>query len=576
MDVAVYCRISLDREGESESPERQEALCRQHVEARGWTVAEVFVDRDISAYKNVPRPALERLWKGIEDGRFGAVCVWKLDRLTRRFTDTGAILGRLETARAELVSVQESIDTATPMGKAIVGVLVAQAEQESRNTSQRVSAAWDALAAQGKPHPGGQRLYGYSREFEQIPEEVAITREVVTRLLDGQSLRSMADDLNGRHLPTSTGKSWSGHGLRQWLRSPALAGIRTHNGSQTRGTWYPIITTQQHEALLVVLGSVRPSGEPRAARWILTGLVRCGMCRERMYVLKGKHYGCQRRPENHGCGRVSISQQGLDAYVVEEVLSFLSAVDLRPTPGDLDPDALRRGVQEDDRRLKELNRARFVLGTISQEEWQPSRDELSARLDAGREALAAWERQQDGLLRPGNREDLDAWWEAATVEQRRGALAHTLVGIKIMPASRRGALFETRARRTVLELEDLDESLEAGRRHRHHTRMGSRMGRHDRRRAKCGGASRNATLSRRALNIPAPEEFDCLGYPSDQTVSGKPSRARTLGMSAVRAMLVRKSSSCTAVKPARSTSLFSLSTHSPAAAIRPWAVASTP
>lgn len=159
--------------------------------------------------------------------------------------------------------------------------------------------------------------------------------------------------------------------------------------------------------------------------------------------MKGKHYGCQRRPENQGCGRVSISQQGLDAYVVEEVLSFLSAVELRPTPGDLDPDALRRAVEEDDKRLKDLNRARFVLGTISQEEWQPARDELSARLDAGREALAAWERQQDGLLRPGSREDLDAWWEAATVEQRRGAMGHTLVRIKITPASRRGPLFDT-------------------------------------------------------------------------------------------------------------------------------------
>src|ERR1035441_2609226 len=160
--VAIYCRISQDRDERSESPERQEAMCRALIGSKGWIVAQVFTDRDTSAYKKVKRPGLDALWKGLESGRFDAVCVWKLDRLTRRFVDTGSVLSRLEQHGATLVSVVDNIDTSTPMGQAIVGVLIAQAETESLNTSTRVKAARDSEAAQGKLH-GGRRCFGYTK-----------------------------------------------------------------------------------------------------------------------------------------------------------------------------------------------------------------------------------------------------------------------------------------------------------------------------------------------------------------------------------------------------------------------------
>jgi DNA invertase Pin-like site-specific DNA recombinase len=79
----------MDRTGDAASPARQEAACRDIVAAKGWTVAEVFVDRDLSAYKRVPRPAYDELLCALRDRRIDAVTVFKLDRLTRRFTDTG-------------------------------------------------------------------------------------------------------------------------------------------------------------------------------------------------------------------------------------------------------------------------------------------------------------------------------------------------------------------------------------------------------------------------------------------------------------------------------------------------------
>ena len=136
MDVAIYCRISSDREMRSESPERQESLCRQLVEAKGWNVREVFVDRNLSAWnKRKALPALARMWEGLETGQFGAVCVLKMDRLLRRFSDLGGVLKRLQDVGAELLSVTEHLDTTTPMGQAIIGFTVAQAQTESDNAS---------------------------------------------------------------------------------------------------------------------------------------------------------------------------------------------------------------------------------------------------------------------------------------------------------------------------------------------------------------------------------------------------------------------------------------------------------
>src|SRR3974377_2609679 len=82
--AAIYCRISLDRNGEGRGVERQEALCRRLAKERGWPVAEVYVDNDRSAYSGKPRPGYQRMLADIEAGLRGAGGCVDLDKLTRR------------------------------------------------------------------------------------------------------------------------------------------------------------------------------------------------------------------------------------------------------------------------------------------------------------------------------------------------------------------------------------------------------------------------------------------------------------------------------------------------------------
>jgi DNA invertase Pin-like site-specific DNA recombinase len=439
--AAIYARISLDRKGESESPERQVALCQALIEARGWTVGEVFIDRDASAYKKVARPAFERMWEGVEAGRFDVVVAWKLDRVTRRFIDTGTIIGRLQDAGAELVTVTDNIDTSTPLGQSILGVLVAQAETESRNTSLRVSAAWEAKAAQGKPHVAGRRCFGYTSTFEWNKKEAREARRIVDRILAGDSLNGVATDLNRRGILTAAGGAWNHGNLRQWLAAPALAGIRRHNGVDTQGTWEGIITPEEREALLVRLGNVRGGGGTRQAPvHLLTGLVVCGRCGEKMSVHAGR-YTCSKLPDGKACGKVAASEERVDEVVVDRLLYFLAAAEAQPLPVEQDPSVLADAIEVDEERLERLNRACFVDGDMTREEWKPQRDAIVERLDATRAALVVLE--AGSVLRPGTPEELVAWWVDASVVERRAALRDAFVTVAINPASKQGCKFDT-------------------------------------------------------------------------------------------------------------------------------------
>jgi DNA invertase Pin-like site-specific DNA recombinase len=452
--VAIYCRISQDRDLDAESPERQEALCRALIASKGWTVAEVFTDRDASAYsRKAKRPGFDAMWAGVEAGRFDAVCVWKLDRLARRFVQTGPILSRLEKHRAQLVSVVDNIDTSTPMGQAIVGVLIAQAETESLNTSTRVRAARDAEAAQGKSH-GGRRCFGYTTTRDFDPVEYPIAREAVERILNGASLRATARWLNETGALTASGKTWQAITLKQWLRAPAIAGIRVHKGSETPGNWEAIISPAEREALLLRLGTTRPSGDPVTVKNLLAGFVLCGNCGARMYV---QHSGgterkttgrgryryccCKDRPAG-ACGGVSVSRSSLEAVVVERLISFLATVERRPIEGDRNIAGLRQALRDDEAALIDISRERFVKRTLDGAVYQKLSAEISERIEATRQTLAAWEQTASVDIPTESREAIETWWETASLDARRAALSQSVKAVLVNPTQVRGKKFD--------------------------------------------------------------------------------------------------------------------------------------
>jgi site-specific DNA recombinase len=202
--VAAYARISEDQEGSGLGLARQEADGRKLAELRGWPVAYVETDNDVSAYKRgVVRPGFERILADLEAGTIGGIVAYDLDRFARKPTDLERAIDIYDTKPGVFATVQGDIDLSTPDGRTMARVLVAFANKSSMDTGRRVARTHLELAQAGKDSGGGTRPFGYQADRVSIdPFEAEIIREMAQRVLTGESLTAVCRDLTDRGIPT--------------------------------------------------------------------------------------------------------------------------------------------------------------------------------------------------------------------------------------------------------------------------------------------------------------------------------------------------------------------------------------
>ena len=144
MKVAVYARVSTD----GQDPEAQLTPLRAHLNARGWHLVEEFVDRGYSGIRE-RRPALDRLMRAAWDGRFQVVLVWRFDRFARSVKHLVTALETFRSLNIGFVSLQEQLDTSTPIGHAMFTIIGAMAQLERDIIRERVVAGLDRARALG-------------------------------------------------------------------------------------------------------------------------------------------------------------------------------------------------------------------------------------------------------------------------------------------------------------------------------------------------------------------------------------------------------------------------------------------
>lgn len=151
MRVAIYIRVStLDQAREGYSLAAQRAALEHWAADRRHEIVRVYEDAGISAKDIKHRPAMRRLLWAAKREQYDILLVWALSRLTRSVMDlysTAELLGQHKIA---LVSYTEAIDTSTPTGRAMMGMLGVFAQMEREVTVERVRAAMAERAAQGK------------------------------------------------------------------------------------------------------------------------------------------------------------------------------------------------------------------------------------------------------------------------------------------------------------------------------------------------------------------------------------------------------------------------------------------
>lgn len=275
-----YIRQSKKREDDSAaSPEAQQTKCEALITAKGWDVAGNFADVGKSGWDpKVQRPGFEEMMAAVRGGHVDAVVVFSLSRLTRQGA-LEAMLINEELARhgVLLVSVEEPyLDTSTPMGVAIFGLIAALAQQESDLKSAYITATKETLRQAGS-HVSGIAPYGFQSSREQrgelvvvklIPDpvEAPVVRDMAEWAAEGLSAASIARRLNEAGAPTktvaladsgakrlasrraraksapTTQPAWQSSTVLRILRDPRLAGYaaewhgRTERTEESRGS----------------------------------------------------------------------------------------------------------------------------------------------------------------------------------------------------------------------------------------------------------------------------------------------------------------------------------------------------
>src|SRR4051812_10059255 len=241
--AAVYARISSDPEGRALGVTRQLEDCRRLAEQAGWSIAQEYVDNDLSAYSGKRRPAYQQMLADLADGLRDAVICYHVDRLTRRPVELEHFVATLDTAGVRKVRfVSGDMDLGTGDGLLIGRIMAAVAANESAAKSRRMRRKWEQNAAQGIPHGGSTRPFGYEADRVTVrPDEAQVIRQLVARYLAGESLRSLCTWLTESGVSTVTGREWRSPTLRGLLRSGRIAGLREHLGEVVGPAQWPAI-----------------------------------------------------------------------------------------------------------------------------------------------------------------------------------------------------------------------------------------------------------------------------------------------------------------------------------------------
>jgi len=443
--AAIYARISSDPDDTRLGVERQLADCRALAVRKGWAVVREYVDNDISASGAKRRPQYRQMLEDIKTGDVDAVIVWADDRLHRQPKELEEFFDIIDAAGIkDLATVSGDMDLSTDDGKLKARILGAVAANESAKLTRRIRRKHEELAQTGKLSGGGHRPYGFEDDRLTIRLDEAHTiKELASRVLSGDSLRSMCRDLDERGLSTVTGAPWTPHVLRRMLMSARISGQREHLGEIVGpAEWPGIIAPADTARLRSVFGDPRRRTNRSPRRYLLAGMLRCQLCGATLVArpkMDGRRaYVCAKGPGFAGCGGISTLAEDLESLIVEAVLFRLDTPTLanrltRRTKETTDASATADALAADQARLDELAEL-FADGEIRKAEWLKARRRIDERVTANKKKLSrmTYTSALDGFV--GNSEGLRKMWSDLPLARQQAVVAAVIDHVVASPA----------------------------------------------------------------------------------------------------------------------------------------------
>lgn len=375
----IYARQSLDKK-DSLSIDTQIEICKAEV---GNEACAVYVDKGFSG-KNTNRPQFQKLMEDVRAGKIEKIVVYKLDRLSRSLLDFATMIDIFNKYSVTFVSTREKFDTSTPIGNAMLSIIMVFAQLERETIQLRVKDAYYARSARGAYD--GIAPYGYRKckdyssgkaicTIEPDPNTAPILLSIFeTYGCSPVSLGKIARDLNAQGVPSPNGVKWDSCKLSRIMSNPiyvrADIDIYTHyknlganiinpaddflgeNGCVTYGKWERkrrkfdqmdsiSLSIGLHEGVVPtplflrvqekLNDNVQVNNAQRGKYSWLTGMIKCGYCGHALVVKRSAQntlrFECSGKTNYGACGEYTANQNvgELERAVEKEIFKAIRA-----------------------------------------------------------------------------------------------------------------------------------------------------------------------------------------------------------------------------------------------------------
>ncbi|MGH3382347.1 MAG: recombinase family protein [Actinoallomurus sp.] len=453
-----YVRISDDRDHDAAGVNRQQEDVTALAERLKWTVMEIVVENDTSAWKRrlvklpdgntamrVVRPgfrrALEMLMTGVADG----FLAYDLDRVARDPRDLEDLIDCVVARSIPTQSVTGSLDLSTDSGILAARINVAVAHKSSQDTSRRVSRKHEELARTGRYGGGGLRPFGYEHDGTTIRDDEAHwVRWMCAQAIDGMSMSRIARELDSHGVkPPQGGDRWNARSIYTILTGPRIVGLRRFRGKVIGEAHWPALVDRATFDQVRVALDARRGNSGNTLSWWCVGLLWCHRCQQALVSVRAANGNSGGRPrKGYRCPSlhtaISPAEQVQDE-IQRQVLDFLSQPNvlarLRSTTAPPAVEQARRDVADLETQLDDLAVA-YGNGKIKMGRWLKAQEPLEKRL---RDAQAVLSISVPTAIRALVAGDIRDGWETLDPHGRRDvALTVQPQGWRVDPAPRRG------------------------------------------------------------------------------------------------------------------------------------------
>ena len=307
--VALYARVSSDRQDVDLSVAAQLRALREYADKNGYLVAREYVDEAESG-RIADRPQFRKMLDEASkpEAPFSEILVWKFSRFTRKREHAVAFKSMLRRKGIRVVSITEHADD-SPTGKLMEAIIESVDEFYSENLGQEVVRGMREAASRGF-WVSTNAPYGYRKvhvqdgvkkrpRLELDPPKDAIARRIFDMILQGHSILDVTKTLNNEGIPSSNGKRWLKTTIHAMLDNEAYTGTLVW-GTRAKDKAEPvrvenafpaIVTKQEFRRVRKLLGARAPKQvHPRraASPYLLSGILTCESCRKALTAAEAK------------------------------------------------------------------------------------------------------------------------------------------------------------------------------------------------------------------------------------------------------------------------------------------------